>query len=72
MKSESTKFIILNYYKINIKLELQEHLYMKLSVKNDIAIILIISFISAILYITLEGKITDLKRRMQSFQLLVV
>lgn len=35
---------------------------MKLSVKKDIAIILIISFISAILYITLEGKIMDYGR----------
>ena len=35
---------------------------MNLSVKKDIAIILFVSFISAILYITLEGKIMDYGR----------
>lgn len=32
---------------------------MKLSTKKDIAIILIVSFVSAIFYIALEGKIMD-------------
>ena len=41
---------------------------MKLSAKKDIAIILIVSFVSAIFYIALEGKIMDYGRDLSNLK----